>query len=313
MYQIKKDRTTYLNCILAMVILLICALLGPQFLFAIQDNHIQGEIYAGERSQMDMSLLNVGYPKVLRDRLVSFARGRQNGKQYFATATDYVVDMECYDIVDGILDEEWFSFNYDTGIIFRDYKEILKVGYTIEECKRYVIYDEALENGVAFVAWYFDMTISDSTRLKLLTDAEDGTLYQLQIVIQEDEEWVYYGYPDMVYLYTELVNNLVLYWYSYYDAGESGEVSYEYLPENKVYDADKQKAVTNIQKTEVIQAYDSIMIEDKFALIKKALPYRDSQLMWQMQVQRENAVADTIISMGIAELNELVPEFALDK
>lgn len=310
MYRIIRDKITYINCILAMVILMIVAVLGPQLLFTIQDHHIQSEIFLGERSQMDMTTLNVGYPKVLRERLLRFVQGKNSEKQYYATATDCTVDAECYSILDNVLNREWVTFLNDMGILLYNYDVISKSGYTIEECKRYVIYDENLENGVVFMAWYFVVSVNDEIELKLLVDVEDDTLYQLQIQVDGMNLWEYYGYTDFDYFYTDMVSNLVLYWRYYYDSDNAIKASYE------DYDTDygekmkkKASAKGDIAVSQDYPEYKSWMIEDGKMVIKNELVYDGDALNWEMHVQTDDEKQSTLINMGISDIVELVPEF----
>lgn len=317
MYRIKRDRATYVNCILAMVILMIAAVLGPQLLFAVQDNHTQGEIFSGERSQMDMTSLNVGYPKVLRERLLSFAQGKSSEKQYYATATDYTVNAEGYSILDNVLNREWVTFLNDMGILLYNYEAISKSGYTIDEWKRYVIYDENFENGVAIMAWYFAITIDERIKLQLLVDAEDDTLYQLKVQVEGIDFWNYYGYTEWTYFYADMVNTLILYWCYYYDVGDNTENSYEDYLASIGYDMDYKKkkysASGNIAVTEAYVTDDEWAIEGETAVVKKELPYDESILNWEMRMQTNAEKERTVISLGIADIVELVPEFSAEK
>lgn len=316
MYRIKRDRAMYVNCILAMVILMIAAVLGPQLLFAVQDNHKQGEIFSGERSQMDMTFLNVGYPKVLRDRLISFAQGQSSEKQYYATATDCTVDAEGYSILDNVLNREWVTFLNDMGILLYNYEAISKIGYTIDSWKRYIIYDENIENGVAIMAWYFDVSINDSIKLQLLVDVEDDTLYHINIAVDEKWTWEHYGYPEWHYFDADVVNTLILYWCYYYDAGDIVKASDEDYLKSIGYGTDyeeikkKSDGKENIVVTEIFDAYGELMMDGDSTVIQKELPYGENMLNWEMKVQQDVEKTSMVISMGISDIVELVPEFS---
>lgn len=321
-YQIKRDRATYINCILAMIILMIIAVLGPQLLFAVQDNHKQGEIFMGERSQLDVTALNVGYPKVLRERLLNFAEGKINGKQYYATITDCTVDAEGYSILDNVLNHEWVTFLNDVGILWYDYENISKIGYNIEEWKRYVIYDENFENGVAFMAWYFTVTINDGMTIQLLVDVEDDTLYQLKVTFDDTlREWERYGYTEWEYFYSDMINTFFLYWRLYYDVNDFGNASYEEYLQNFGYFTDygeKKKIYSekeNVSIEEVFPVYGDVMINDDSVYLQQELPYGENSLYWKMKVLRaatesESTEGKMEITMGIEDIVELVPEFS---
>ena len=52
--------------------------------------------------------------------------------------------------------------------------------YSVVTWKQYVIYSDHFEEGVNFILWYIEMQDEDGGTLKLLTDAEDNTLYGIK-------------------------------------------------------------------------------------------------------------------------------------
>lgn len=310
-----EKRMTYLICILAILILLIGAAFGPQLLFAVQDKRTQEKIVLGERNSMDMAALNESYTKVLRTRMMNFAEGMAEDKNYYANATEYAfgVDEESYNILEnGVLESEWVAFLGDIGMIPYLY-DVIYPGYYVEDWKRYVIYDDDFENGVAFMAWYFDINAGNGLRIKLLVDTEDYTLYSIQISETSIEygfyDWVAdYGYNWLNGDYETLTELLPLYWFYYYEAGVSEAESYdEYQESLRIYEK-----TTNYSMTESDASLDASMLmsEGNFLILEKWMPYGENQLKWKMKFAEKSSANEPFFTMGIEKIQELIPEFA---
>lgn len=310
MYQGKRNKK-YISCIIVMLFLLLIAAFGPQLLFAMQDSHIQKQVLAGERDRMDLTALNAGYTKVLRERLANYAEGLQEERKYYTAVTECKKDAECYSILENVLNREWLTFLNDIGLIYFIYDSIHS-GYTVEEWKRYVIYDAELENGVAIMAWYFLITIDENIQMKLLVDVEDDTIYQLQIISSNEKYYVYFAVGMD---YEDIITVTPLYWFYYYDAGDiTEEMAKEYL-ESFGYDVSAEvigkydgNISTKSYASYTSAEYSTVAVEQDYMMLQKELPYGEYPLYWEMKLEQKEY--QSILSMGISSIAEMVPEFS---
>lgn len=303
----KEKYKKYTACIVAMILLLLIAAFGPQLLFMIQDRHVQGDVFTGERDRMDLTVLNAGYTKVLRERLTNYAEGLQEERQYYTTVTEYEKDAECYSILENVLDREWLTFLNDIGLTYFIYDSV-QTGYTVEEWKRYVIYDAELENGVAIMAWYFLITLNDNVQMQLLVDVEDDTVYQVQILMTDEK---YYDLDSFGIPYEDILTVVPLYWFYYYDAGDvTGEwdsVEYDMYSE-------KNEKYKNYMMQNGFTSYNSagdtgISMEENAVELRKELLYEEYFLQWKLRIEHEQGTQHGRISMGISDIAEIIPEF----
>lgn len=182
----KKDRVAYSMSSLLLISLVAMALLGPQLLFRVQDAYRMGNIWVEPLEEMDTARLSVSYQKSLYQRLSSFADGTAKGKNYFVAETDYnkmpvaEQDTDVYSILMEINNTAnmyiWMDSLYATGNYFFLEGRIMDIK-SINEWKRFVIYEEDFDNGVTLMMWYLDLELADGSRIRLLTDTEDYTLY----------------------------------------------------------------------------------------------------------------------------------------
>lgn len=269
-------KTVYIRCILAMLVLLVVAVLGPQLLFVIQDRHTQGSTWQGERDRMDMTTLNESYTAVRRDRMSDFAKGLAEGKKYYATATDYQVDEECYKILEELMLSDW-NVNAEMGLVL-DYVNALysmmySLGFEVDMWKRYVIYDKDFENGVAFMAWYYEINVGDIYRIKLLIDTEDDTLYYVQF-LQKEENVKKTGWQ--ISFSAEEPELLTYFWYYYEpDLSES-------------------------------DLYETILVDMNDGSYNIILPYGENSLHWEIEATEGDI---STLNLGIVQIANLIPEF----
>lgn len=293
MYQGRKIKINYIKYIFMMLVLLASAVFGPQLLFAVQDKHNQENIWLGERDSMDIAALNVGYTESLGERLKNYAKGLAGDKKYYANVTDYEVDAECYEIMETVLNSSWGSF-LDSFMVLDFYDSIYK-GYDVQNWKRYTIYDEEFENGVAIMAWYFELYGVDERKIKVLVDTEDYTLYYLEMEVA-DKVYDYYGYGAKV---PKNSSELLEYFAYYYEimAGEENIVGVDKIQET--YNTSRQDSL-----------FDVYMVYLQPGLYNIMLPYEGAWLHWELEATQSTQETPARISVGIREIGELIPEFS---
>ncbi len=225
----------YVITLSACLILLAAAIMGPQLLFYVQDSYRMGKTWQGLRNSFDVAAINGSYES-MNARMSAFAEGLSQGKEYYVTGTEYQVNTEFYEILDGILNEELLAVCEGLGLIPANLPTELQVyGYDVEAWKKYVIYDDILEDGettVVVMAWYIELRMGEDHRLKLLADSDNNTIYYM--------EWIYEGgmseeeKDDSASMGFSMVDapqiiELSLYLSSYYEANEVTDVEYELI------------------------------------------------------------------------------------
>ena len=273
----------YSICVLGLTVLLVAAVLGPQLVFSVQDKYRMDTTWQGKRSSLDIEALNHSYDS-LQNRFTSFAEGLANHKNYYVTGTDYQVTEETYTLLEQVFSQEAFWLMHDWGMIpFYPLEELYKAGYAVEKCKKYVIYDDTFEDGVASVAvmaWYMEIRFSDDSRIKILMDTENQVLYYIECSYSLDGEVK--DKINIVSLYipvyeTEFFADIADQCYSYYEA-EASEISQWHIDEEECY---------------------------------VALPYGKYTLDWEVKIAQPREPSNSIkVSMGIKEIGKLVPELA---
>jgi len=183
--QKSKRNICYAACLCAVFSLILLSVMAPQIFFFVQDNYRMKTTWKGEREGVDMLALNHVYG-TLQQRLNSFAAGLAENRNYYVTETVYPVDQNTYGTVERLsVQEPLRLFNellQEAGVT-----ELWEpdVGYDIQTCKKYIIYDEGIRGGlssVMFMGWYFELEFNREDRLCLLADATDDTLYYIQFV-----------------------------------------------------------------------------------------------------------------------------------
>lgn len=276
----------YILCVMGSVLLLVIAILGPQLLFSIQDEYQMEKSWQGQRVSLDLEALNSSYGS-MRERLISFADGLAQGRDYYVAGTEYQVTGETYTLVDQILGQEIFSFLESWGFPYYS-KMLYKIGYSIQDCKKYVIYDDSFDEGqtsVVAMAWYLNLRISENFHIKLLTDTESNALYYIQYVFEENSME-----KEEIAYYQDIMTALFAYFHYYYGAGVEKAQSYEEFVEV----VDKEVS-------------ESILREEYFAdgvSVKAKLPFGENGNFLILDA----GIGNKHIYMGIMELKELIPE-----
>lgn len=297
MFQDRKKRKIYMKYIFAICILLTGAVFGPQLLFAVQDMHNQESTWLGARDSMDTTALNVRYTEVLGERLNNYAKGLAEDKKYYANVTDYKVDVECYKLMDTVWNSEWVSL-FDAYLAVGIYESIYVEGYNVEQWKRYTIYDEEFENGVAFMAWYFELNTGDGKKIKLLVDTEDYTLYYAEMEVVE-KVYDYYGFDDRVKKATSELLEYIMYYYG----AETEEKTFNVKERKDAY------SVVGVVEDSVIEVVKDYMVYMREGLYNIILPYEEGWLHWELELTEESKEKPERISIGIMQIGELIPEF----
>ena len=282
----------YVITLSACLILLAAAIMGPQLLFYVQDSYRMGKTWQGLRNSFDVAAINGSYES-MNARMSAFAEGLSQGKEYYVTGTEYQVNTEFYEILDGILNEELLAVCEGLGLIPANLPTELQVyGYDVEAWKKYVIYDDILEDGettVVVMAWYIELRMGEDYRLKLLADSENNTIYYMEWIYEggmSEEEKVNtasMGFP-MVDVW---IIELPLYLSSYYEANEVTDVEYELI---------LQQIYKQIEEDGFLEYHHNLNYDDKYVQGEIGLRYLYDE------------AEGLVLYMGIKEIAEMISE-----
>lgn len=168
--------------LLILAILLAGASFAPQVIFFVQDSLLCDKTMLGTRENMDVESLSISYEKSLGLRMGDFAEGLSAGKKYYVASQDLDINYEVQEYVNseyGIYQEFIIIFSeigyFSLGLFGPDMEP------HVNQWKQYVIYGDLYAKGVNFILWYIEVENMEGDILKLLTDAETGTLYAVKL------------------------------------------------------------------------------------------------------------------------------------
>lgn len=158
---------------LGVVLLVAAAFLGPDVVFAMQDDMRCGAVVAVSPEELDVTSFNTGYETDLYKRLTRFAEGLEAGEQYYVTVQDMEITQE---LTDWLVDRRYWEDIWELGWELKVLPEDLG-SYQINKWQRCVIYGDDFAGGVNFILWYLELGLDEKTSVKLLFDGETGAVY----------------------------------------------------------------------------------------------------------------------------------------
>ncbi len=166
---------------MALIILLGMALFAPKMVFSLQDTISLQRINLGRGEVWDITSLATKYEMSLGKRLESFAKGLKDSKAYYVTEVETNSKTEALEYLDEMRSQDVFM-TFLQGNSILDYLSSQK---SVDIWKRYVVYDENYENGVAFLLGYITLHDENGRILNILLDTETGTIYYLKLESDE--------------------------------------------------------------------------------------------------------------------------------
>lgn len=221
---IKRTKSLYSVCIIAMILLVIAALFLPQIIFSIQDKYRMMNTEAKTRNSLDIAQLDLDYEQQLNERLNNFF----GMSDTTVTAIDYEFeDSEWENLVESIFYQEWFIVLINNSLV-TDYIYAAQFWdmYTvnIQDSKKYIVYGKDYRDGIALMMWYLDIYMeSPGIRIRLLVDTESNTIYYVKITSDEKTDSIATdGVIDKEYFYylAEIIAKHYDFYYNYYEADE---------------------------------------------------------------------------------------------
>lgn len=306
--------------ILVIGTVVMAAIFLPQIIFQVEDEILCSDTTLGKRESINVESLSTAYEKSLAERMRNFAYGLADNKKYYVTFQDLEVNEELTKFLysDAGLYQAWIQdfvyYNLIPVMIWESY-------YSVVTWKQYVIYSDHFEEGVNFILWYIEMQDEDGGTLKLLTDAEDNTLYGIKT------EGSSLG--GGTYSYKEYME-ILKYGEGVYEAWEFFLSYYEAMPDNmeninlwaeKMVDAMNETDVSASMEPERMYEEKEVERRNLFTFRNEAedrisfqIPYgEDTTLDAVLYIEEQDRVKEFLfpdVTAGIRQIYELIPEFA---
>lgn len=190
----------YLTSLLVLICLVSGAFFAPGLVMEYRDRALLENYTFQPRTGIDYEAVNTQYTMSREERMAAFAKGIQEGRQYYITSSGEEV-ASWSELLGGIYSEFFFNALYAADIDIWMLEGIYDPN-SVKEYQYYVIYDDDMTNGAAFLCWYLEIELS-GIFLRLLVDAKDYSVYYLEYY-EEDSTgypadwigWIYYERYD---------------------------------------------------------------------------------------------------------------------
>ncbi len=277
-----------LGMVCSLILLVAVALFLPQMIFQVQDGLLCAKTILDEKESVDVEALGTTYEKSLYKRLLNFAEGMAAEEIFYVATQNLDVTQEVYsflksaDLYQGIL-VALMEFNMIPVRYWED-------GATVNQWKQYVIYSDDYAKGVNFILWYIEVKDITEAVVKLLVDAETGTIYAVKT---EDNQHFYYD-SDGGYLYSEIWMEDVApnFWYYFaiaYEASANIESTDSWIGQStgrtdqesnvSYYESMYDKALVAGSSDESLYKYDEIMQKDALEREEAMLAYAQEEML----------------------------------
>lgn len=194
-----RSKGIYFICTFLLALLVLSAFFAPSIIVKLHDESFFQTISLEEREGIDYAALDIKYEKNLQSRLSLFATGLNQGRQYYITSSDSqkVFENELY--LQNIFEQEIFDMLEMNGLFY--WSDSMFGIADVTDWDNYVIYDDNMTGGAAFLCWYLEIA-TDEMVIRLLCDAVDYSVYYLECYHSfiDKQYYVAKKYPLMTYL-----------------------------------------------------------------------------------------------------------------
>lgn len=217
------------------LLLLVCfAFYTPYFVFQIQDKRQLQKVQKIERNAPEYNLLTKAYEADGYKRLKAFAKGLEAGDRYYVMEADNDRSVE---EIYTLLQENKVTetpvmqtiANF-AGFGIGQFDAFVQ-GISIDDYTSYVIYNDK-KGEIAFCICCIELSAYQASKLRILVDEKDGTVYHAEII--GDDTKVYMRYESYEKIRTECMAQISsAYWAdseTYYNPGD--RLCYEDSPLN---------------------------------------------------------------------------------
>lgn len=343
-----KRAAKYGAAVLAFLLLIVSALWLPQIFFEVSDALMYGKVSLTEQEKPDVLALTTGYEESLYRRLAGFAEGLADQRQYYVDEQpkeiteeirEFLFESEFRFNTYGVFGDVIMGlFSEFLGFMPEEFRSIKSKEYTEPELyqwKQYVIYSDDYAQGVNFILWSFGLKNASGDDLTILMDAHDYTVYAVRMtggmglkysVIHNEQEIfresVYSN--NSTYMRSSLWTVLDI----YYDIFEPKELEDFFANAEEIYATlglAKIAGVLHDTAGNAVEIYLGTNSDVPYGAEGEDWYGMDSEGLWYYSLPLgENKLTfgihgfempyyiapdDTVYTMGIREICELIPEF----
>lgn len=178
----RKKMKQYGLCMGGMFLLVVAALFLPQIVFSMQDKYQMENTKVQTRSSLNISQLSTLYEEQTYLRMKNLVGMDPDSAIVTSMEHEFETDAQVQALLENIFSQEW-TFLIQWGILSHYGIEFDKgLAMELSECKKYILYQEDYEKGVALMMWYFDLYMTDTgVRIRLLADSETSHIYYMKI------------------------------------------------------------------------------------------------------------------------------------
>lgn len=198
----KRRYRQYIPVPIIIMVVVMAAFFTPQIMFLVQDGFLHGRTELSRQDPMDVEALSSSYEKSVYRRMQNFAEGLALGDSFYVTSKNLAAsgdpaELDEY-IHSGYLYQDMLQYVLALNLIplyGLDYE------YTLSQWKQYVVYSDNYGKGINFILWYVEFVCIDDITVRLLADAETGTLYALKVqgcLLAELSEYVDRKYEELL-------------------------------------------------------------------------------------------------------------------
>ncbi len=318
-----KKREKKIMLYLVMISLLMGAFLLPQVIFRIQDRILCRDITLGKRESMDVEALSTSYEKSLAVRMTDFAEGLAGNDSFYVTSQELEITGEVTELLhsESGFNQEMLTAFAEGGLLpYELWKDI----YEVTQWKRYVIYSDDYAKGVNYILWYIEMQDPDGSVFKLLTDAEDGTVYGLRTennhrLLTENQQ----DYLRTLFRHGYVMTQLWSFFATYYEVLSEDllNILYEWMMEggwldiNHFLDAEVRAEEESWAEKFGISLENGGYEMDAKNRVRFRMPYNNTWL--EILIEVEDPEVQSIygyrypdLTIGVRQIYEMIPEFA---
>lgn len=334
----------YVLILSVLSLLIVLAFFTPQVIFQVQDAILCKGNVLSQQENVNVESLSTTYEQSLGTRMTNYAEGLA-GDDTFYVASQNLSDND--ELSNYFYSDSCIHSDYVTGLVNANLlpMDLWEMEYSVSQWKQYVIYSDNFTKGVNFILWYIELQDSADRVIKLLADAEDGTIYAIRtegnVVPQEGKDRRMsrdYSYLDEAGLNDSAVVELWGFYALYYRAIDEDEIKDFYALVNElgwegvtlvgIGDAavNEEEETVAKEREMVIKAlgiderWQPILEKVKYHMegddgIVFSMPYGDFSLEAVMDVPViEDVPWDMYIypnlTIGIRQIYEMIPEFA---
>ena len=170
-----RRKRIYIISIVILVCMVLSAFYLPGEILKLQDTRLLKDYDFRARNGINYESVELRYMTDRTERLDAFAKGIEEGRQYYIVASEEQADKE--EVLVNTFENELAYLLQAVGILWGD--DELYESKNLTDWDYYLIYSSDTENGVMIPCWYLELTMIGQ-KVRVLIDAVDDTIYYME-------------------------------------------------------------------------------------------------------------------------------------